>query len=58
MNWRGFVILCFWDTHTSGRTTSAGGIGQTTAEMQTASTFLGAGWNFVDETANDTEDIW
>jgi hypothetical protein len=26
--------------------------------MQTASTFLGAGWDFVDETENGTEDIW
>jgi len=29
-----------------------------TAEMQTASTFLEAGWDFVDETANGTGDIW
>jgi len=28
------------------------------AEMQTASTFLDAGWDFLDETANGTEDIW
>ena len=28
------------------------------AEMQTASTFLEAGWDFVDETENGTEDIW
>ena len=27
-------------------------------EMQTASTFLEAGWDFVNETANGTEDIW
>jgi hypothetical protein len=26
--------------------------------MQTASTFLDAGWDFVGETANGTEDIW
>jgi hypothetical protein len=26
--------------------------------MQTASTFLEAGWDFVDETANGTDDIW
>lgn len=32
--------------------------GLTTAEMQTASTFLDAGWDFVGETANGTEDIW
>ncbi len=49
---------CFWDIQTSGQTTSDGGIGKTTAEMQTASTFLDAGWDFAGETANGTEDIW
>jgi hypothetical protein len=29
-----------------------------TSLMQTASTFLEAGWDFVDETENGTEDIW
>ncbi len=48
----------FWDTQTSGRSTSDGGTGKTTAEMQTAKTFLDAGWDFVGETANGTEDIW
>jgi len=37
---------------------SAGGTGKTTAEKQMASTFLQAGWDFVDETTNGTEDIW
>ncbi len=54
----GIVIDCFWDIQTSGRATSAGGTGKTTAKMQTAGTFLDAGWDFVDETANGTEDIW
>ncbi len=52
------ITSCFWDVETSGLTTSAGGIGKTTAEMQTASTFLEAGWDFVDEISNGTEDIW
>jgi hypothetical protein len=52
------VTSNFWDTDTSGQATSAGGTGKTTAEMQTASTFLDAGWDFVGETANGTEDIW
>ena len=47
-----------WDTETSGQTTSAGGTGKTTAEMRTGATFLDAGWDFVGETANGTEDIW
>jgi len=54
----GAVTACFWDTQTSGQGQSAGGTGKTTAEMQTASTFLEAGWDFVGETANGTEDIW
>jgi len=49
---------CFWDIQTSGQGMSDGGTGKTTAEMQTASTFLEAGWDFVGETANGTEDIW
>ncbi|MBN1805772.1 MAG: hypothetical protein JW837_11010 [Sedimentisphaerales bacterium] len=52
------VTGCFWDIDASGRTTSYGGEGKTTVEMQMAETFLGAGWDFVDETANGTEDIW
>ena len=52
------VHNCFWDVQTSGRLTSDGGTGLTTAEMQTTSTFLDAGWDFVDETENGTDDIW
>jgi len=49
---------CFWDMESSSQTTSDGGMGRTTAEMHSASTFLGVGWDFVDETANGTVDIW
>jgi hypothetical protein len=38
---------CFWDTQASGQGTSAGGTGKTTGEMQAASIFLEAGWDFV-----------
>jgi len=55
---RGESLNCFWDVETSGQLTSIGGTGKTTAEMQTASTFFDAGWDFVGETANGTEDIW
>ena len=48
----------FWDIETSGQITSAAGTGKTTAEMYTAVTFLEAGWDFVGETANGTQDIW
>ena len=52
------VADSFWNIESSGLSESAGGTGKTTAEMQTASTFLEAGWDFVDETENGTEDIW
>ena len=54
----GTTKLSFWDTGRSDQVSSAGGIGMTTTEMQTASTFLEAGWDFVDETANGPNDIW
>jgi len=57
-DWGGEVSNCFWDIEASGRTTSYGGEGKSTAEMQTAGTFLDAGWDFVNETANGVEDIW
>jgi hypothetical protein len=42
------VTASFWDKDTSGQTTSAGGVGKTTAEMKTKSTFTEAGWDFVE----------
>jgi len=41
----GTVTNSFWDVETSGRTTSAGGDGKTTAEMQDMATFVDAGWD-------------
>ncbi|MHC4757408.1 MAG: GLUG motif-containing protein, partial [Planctomycetota bacterium] len=41
----GSVTGCFWDTETSGQTTSAAGTGKTTDEMQTRATFTDAGWD-------------
>lgn len=57
-DWGGEVRGSFWDIETSGRTTSYGGTGKTTAEMQMAGTFLDAGWDFINETENGTEDVW
>jgi hypothetical protein len=54
----GEAVRCFWDTQVSGRNLSAGGTGKTTSEMWTAKTFLDAGWDFIDETSNGTEDVW
>lgn len=42
----GTVTDSFWDIQTSGQTTSAGGTGKTTGEMQTQSAFSDAGWDF------------
>ncbi|MBZ9577472.1 hypothetical protein KJA13_00325 [Patescibacteria group bacterium] len=55
--WGGEVMASFWDIETSGQTASAG-TGKTTAEMQTESTFSDAGWDFLVESVNGTEDIW
>jgi hypothetical protein len=52
------ATACFWDTQTGGQAKSAGGTGKTTAAMQTAKTYLDAGWDFVGETKNGTADIW
>jgi hypothetical protein len=48
----------FWDTNTSKKLTSAMGIGKTTAEMKTLSTFTSAGWDFTNETINGPNDTW
>ncbi|MHC4499451.1 MAG: GLUG motif-containing protein, partial [Planctomycetota bacterium] len=47
----GTVIHSYWDTETSGQTTSARGTGKTTAQMRKASTFIGWG-------ACGNEQIW
>jgi hypothetical protein len=46
------ITFCFWDKDTSGQTISSGGVGKTTAQMMTQSTF--SGWDFVSTwTMND-----
>ncbi len=67
-NSEGLVSTSLWDIQTSGRSNMCGrqdqGIGcydsngKITAEMQTESTFLDAGWDFVAESVNGTEDFW
>jgi hypothetical protein len=57
-NYYGTTNNSFWDVDTSGWPTSDGGTGKTTAQMKTRSTFTSAGWDFVGETANGTDDIW
>ena len=57
-NQDGIVNGCFWDIQISGMATSDGGISKTTTQMQTKNTFVNAGWDFVNETANGSSDIW
>ena len=65
----GEITNCFWDIEMSDLGNMCGSdddiagdcddsYGRITAEMQTASTFLEAGWDFIDETENGTDDIW
>jgi hypothetical protein len=45
-NYSGTTTDSFWDIETSGQSWSDGGMGKTTAEMKTKSTFTDAGWDF------------
>jgi len=64
----GTINSSFWDSQASGISNMCGdqtmgtgcddGNGRTTAQMQTGGTFLEAGWDFVNETANGSEDVW
>jgi hypothetical protein len=51
----------FWNTETSGQVTSSGGIGATTVEMHSLSTYVDgvdAAWDFMFESLNGSSDIW
>jgi len=48
----------FWNTEIDGLLTSRGGTGLTTAALQAQTTFTDAGWDFVGEDENGSEDIW
>jgi The GLUG motif len=56
-NRHGIITNCFWDIETGG---PDNGIGtpETTGQMQMQNTFTNAGWDFVGESANGTDDIW
>jgi len=53
---------CFWDVDATGvpedSLTWTQAVGLTTVEMKSHSTFTDAGWDFVGESVNGTEDIW
>ena len=57
-NGGGTINGCFWDTEASGLDISSGGTGLSTDSMQSAAPYLNAYWDFYDETANGTDDIW
>jgi hypothetical protein len=54
------VTTSFWDTETSGQSTSDGGTGKNTTEMKDVTTFSGAGWNIAAVGLNGTDPayIW
>ena len=60
VNWNGTVSNSFWDIETSGQSTSGGGTGKTTDQMQDITTFLEAGWNIIPVGGNETDSayIW
>jgi hypothetical protein len=54
------VTNSFWDMETSGQSTSDGGAGKTTAEMQDIATFSDAGWDITTVASDETNPayIW
>ena len=63
-DYSGNIMACFWDNeiagveYGTGNNSGSGVDGLTTATMQTLSSFTDAGWDFVDETVNGTDDQW
>jgi len=64
-NFQTFYTKCFWDSDINSDVNGIGNItdppdviGETTENMQTESTFTDAGWDFVGETDNGSDDIW
>ena len=54
----GSVTESFWDTETSGQSSSAAGAGKTTAEMKSFATYIDNDWDFQCEAENGQDDIW
>ena len=60
-NYQGTVSNSFWDIQASGQSTSAGGTGSTTDEMQNIATFAGATWDIIEVTSTNERDpsyVW
>ncbi len=54
----GTATYSFWDTQTSGISSSAIGDGKNTAQMKSPCTYETAGWDMEGETTNGTIDVW
>lgn len=52
------VTESFWDMDVSGIMESSGGEGRDTATMMDRRAYVVAGWDFIAESDNGTEDIW
>ena len=57
---RGFIIASYWDTETTGQAGSHGGVGKTTAELQSPVGYTGiyAGWNLDLDDDGSSDDPW
>jgi hypothetical protein len=53
----GQIDNSFWDIQISGQSTSAGGVGLTTAQMKDPNIFMAYGWDFVGQ-PDGPSDIW
>ena len=54
----GSITGCFWDLGTSGQPASEGGTPASTVQMQGQELYLAAGWDFLDEQVNGSQEIW
>jgi hypothetical protein len=52
------VDSSYWDMQASTMATSSGGVGKTTAQMKQMNTYFTAGWDFIAEQANGTNNVW
>lgn len=52
------ISACFWDIQSSDLTESPGGTGLNTVQFQDTEAFSVAGWDWMDERANGTADLW
>ena len=49
---------CYWDVNTSGTSLSAGGTGVSTGFLHDVNNLLSTGWDYVNESANGTDNFW